>query len=87
MFNGAAEAMRGAGETRCAREARGFAVSLTEYVHRDFSLIDVTAPTATKGHALAWRAEQLGLTRERGDGRRRQLQRSRDAGVRRHAGA
>ena len=39
-------------------------MSLTEYVHRDFSLIDVTAPTATKGRALAWRAEQLGLTRD-----------------------
>ena len=39
-------------------------MSLTEYVHRDFSLIDVTAPTATKGRALAWRAEQLGLHRD-----------------------
>ena len=36
-------------------------MSLTEYVHRDFSLVDVTAATATKGRALAWRAEQLGL--------------------------
>ena len=26
--------------------------------------MDVTAPEATKGHALAWRAEQLGLTRD-----------------------
>jgi hydroxymethylpyrimidine pyrophosphatase-like HAD family hydrolase len=34
---------------------------MTEYVHRDFSLIDVTAPGATKGRALAWRAMQLGL--------------------------
>jgi hydroxymethylpyrimidine pyrophosphatase-like HAD family hydrolase len=33
----------------------------TEYEHRDFSLVDVTAPEATKGRALAWRAEQLGL--------------------------
>ena len=33
------------------------------YVHRDFSLVDVTAPAATKGRALAWRAEQLGLGR------------------------
>ncbi len=45
-------------------EARDFAVSLTEYVHRDFSLIDVTAPSATKGLALAWRAEQLGIARD-----------------------
>ena len=63
MFNGAAAAMRALTES-LLREAQDFAVSLTEYVHRDFSLVDVTAPTATKGHALAWRAEQLGLTRD-----------------------
>lgn len=63
MFNGAAEAMRLlADELR--REGTEFAVSLTEYVHRDFSLIDITAPTATKGRALAWRAAELGLTRD-----------------------
>jgi Cof subfamily protein (haloacid dehalogenase superfamily) len=62
MFNGGVDGMRVlAAELR--RDAVDFAVSLTEYVHRDFSLIDVTAPTATKGRALAWRAEQLGLTR------------------------
>jgi Cof subfamily protein (haloacid dehalogenase superfamily) len=63
MFNGGVEAMR---SLYCAlqAEANGFAVSLTEYVHRDFSLIDVTAPNATKGRALAWRAAQLGLSRE-----------------------
>jgi HAD superfamily hydrolase (TIGR01484 family) len=75
MFNGAAVAMRSLTES-LRREARGvsrrsaegakadFTVSLTEYVNRDFSLVDVTAPNATKGHALAWRAEQLGLTRD-----------------------
>jgi hydroxymethylpyrimidine pyrophosphatase-like HAD family hydrolase len=63
MFNGAAVAMRALTES-LQRESRGFTVSLTEYVHRDFSLVDVTAPNATKGHALAWRAEQLGLTRD-----------------------
>jgi Cof subfamily protein (haloacid dehalogenase superfamily) len=77
MFNGAAVAMRSLTES-LRLEAQGprpkaeekneaasrYAVSLTEYVHRDFSLVDVTAPTATKGHALAWRAEQLGLTRD-----------------------
>ena len=63
MFNGAAVAMRALTES-LQREARGFTVALTEYVHRDFSLVDVTAPNATKGHALAWRAEQLGLTRD-----------------------
>jgi Cof subfamily protein (haloacid dehalogenase superfamily) len=63
MFNGGVEMMR---SLHCAlhAEANGFAVALTEYVHRDFSLIDVTAPTATKGRALAWRAAQLGLSRE-----------------------
>jgi Cof subfamily protein (haloacid dehalogenase superfamily) len=63
MFNGGVDAMR---SLYCALhdEANGFAVSLTEYVHRDFSLIDVTAPNATKGRALAWRATQLGLSRE-----------------------
>ena len=63
MFNGAADAMRALTESLQA-EAQEYAVSLTEYVHRDFSLIDVTAPAATKGRALAWRAEQLGLTRD-----------------------
>ena len=63
MFNGGVDMMR---SLHCAlhAEANGFAVSLTEYVHRDFSLIDVTAPTATKGRALAWRAAQLGLSRD-----------------------
>jgi Cof subfamily protein (haloacid dehalogenase superfamily) len=63
MFNGSAAAM---GELAAAlrRDAVDFAVSLTEYVHRDFSLIDVTAPTATKGRALAWRAARLGLGRD-----------------------
>ena len=64
MFNGAADAMRAlTGSLRQASDAN-YAVSLTEYVRRDFSLVDVTAPTATKGHALAWRARQLGLERD-----------------------
>ena len=63
MFNGGVEAMRSLHDALHA-EANGFAVSLTEYAHRDFSLIDVTAPTATKGRALAWRAARLGFSRE-----------------------
>ena len=63
MYNGSVDGMR-ALAAELQHEARGYAVSLTEYVHRDFSLIDVTAPTATKGRALAWRAGQLGLTRD-----------------------
>ncbi len=63
MFNGAVDAM---GELADAlrQDARGFSVSLTEYRSRDFSLIDITAPGATKGRALAWRAEQLGISRD-----------------------
>ena len=60
MFNGGVEEMRELADA--LREASdAYAVSLTEYVHRDFSLIDITAPGATKGRALAWRAERLGL--------------------------
>src|SRR5258705_10180008 len=54
MFNGGVEAMRTL-VSELREEARDFAVSLTEYEHRDFSLIDVTAPAATKGRALARR--------------------------------
>jgi hydroxymethylpyrimidine pyrophosphatase-like HAD family hydrolase len=61
MFNGGVEEMRALAEW-LRLGAADYAVSLTEYVHKDFSLIDITAPTATKGRALAWRAGQLGLT-------------------------
>jgi Cof subfamily protein (haloacid dehalogenase superfamily) len=63
MFNGAVAQMRKL-EEALRVGATTFAVSLTEYEHRDFSLIDITAPNATKGRALAWRADQLGLKRE-----------------------
>ena len=47
------------------KSVRGFdgavSVSLTEYVRRDFSLVDVTDQAATKGRALEWRAQQLGI--------------------------
>ncbi|HVZ21033.1 MAG TPA: Cof-type HAD-IIB family hydrolase [Vicinamibacterales bacterium] len=63
MFNGDVEVIRDLAE-RLRAEADGFSVSLTEYVHRNFSLVDITSPSATKGQALAWRAAQLGLTRD-----------------------
>jgi len=63
MFNGGVEAMRGLVSALMA-DAREFAVSVTEYERRDFSLVDITAAGATKGRALAWRAEQLGLSRD-----------------------
>ncbi len=63
MFNGGVAAMRDlAGALRA--DAAEFAVSVTEYEHRDFSLVDITAPSATKGRALEWRARQLGLRRD-----------------------
>lgn len=62
MFNGPVAEMRGL--AAALREVPGCAVSVTEYAHRDFSLVDVTSPDATKGRALAWRAGQLGLTRD-----------------------
>ena len=49
MFNGGVEADAIARRVAAGAEARGYAVSLTEYVHRDFSLVDMTAPSATKG--------------------------------------
>lgn len=63
MINGGSDQMRALAD-HLGRAARDYAVSLTEYVHRDFSLVDITAPEATKGRALAWRAGQLGLTRD-----------------------
>jgi len=73
MFNGAVDLMRPLADLlrRDARvhvasegEVLEYSVLMTEYVHRDFTLVDVTSPEATKGHALAWRAGQMGLTRE-----------------------
>jgi len=63
MFNGGVEQMR-ALAAALDGEARAYAVSLTEYEHRDFSLIDVTSPAATKGRALAWRAAEMGVGRD-----------------------
>src|SRR5688572_22982224 len=73
MFNGAvshmrplAELLRHDARVRAASDGERleYSVLMTEYVHRDFTLVDVTAPEATKGHALARRAERMGLSRE-----------------------
>jgi Cof subfamily protein (haloacid dehalogenase superfamily) len=66
MFNGNPAAMRELSEQlrAAAASTHAFSVSLTEYLNRDFSLVDITAPEATKGRALLWRAGQLGLTRD-----------------------
>jgi Cof subfamily protein (haloacid dehalogenase superfamily) len=60
MFNGGVVAMRALSEV-IRDQDHDAAVSLTEYVPRDFSLVDITHPQATKGRALAWRAAQLRL--------------------------
>ena len=60
MFNGAVNLMRPLAEL-LRKDAGAYSVLMTEYIHRDFTLVDVTAPDATKGHALAWRAGQMGL--------------------------
>jgi len=70
MFNGDPAAMRELSESlresagQCVDAPDAYSVSLTEYLHREFSLVDITAPEATKGRALLWRAEQLGIDRE-----------------------
>ena len=60
LFSGAARPMRKLFESVRGVDP-GVSVTLTEYEHRNFSLIDITDRDATKGHALAWRASQLGL--------------------------
>jgi len=63
MFNGGVDEMRKLSEA-LTHDATEFAVALTEYPERDFSLVDVTAPEATKGFALASRASALGVAAE-----------------------
>ena len=63
LFSGRARPMRQLYESIGGIDP-GVSVTLTEYEHRDFSLIDITDRSATKGHALAWRASQLGLAPE-----------------------
>ena len=68
MFNGDPAAMRELSESLRGSARQGafaaYSVALTEYLHRKFSLVDITAPEATKGRALLWRAEQLGISRD-----------------------
>jgi len=63
MYNGGVDDMRTLFDWLRA-QVGGCAVQMTEYVKRDFSLVDVTSSEATKGRALAWRAERLGLNRD-----------------------
>ena len=59
MFNGDVETMRAVFASLDGLEE--VFVCRTEYERSDFSLVDVLAPTATKGRALAWRAAELGI--------------------------
>ncbi len=64
MFNGAVESMR---ELRrrllSLPRANLFEVALTEYEHRDFSLVDVLTSGCSKGTTLAAWAERQGISR------------------------
>ena len=65
MFNGGVAPMRRlASELRAMTIADQFSVSLTEYVPRDFSLLDINAAGCTKGSTLRQWAEVNAIDRE-----------------------
>jgi Cof subfamily protein (haloacid dehalogenase superfamily) len=58
MFSGGCVEMRGLFE-RLQQRVDGFSTALTEYEHRDFSLVDVVTAGCSKGSALrAWAGER-----------------------------
>jgi Cof subfamily protein (haloacid dehalogenase superfamily) len=64
MFNGAVEPMRALlRDLRAMPAADRFSVAITEYVQRDFSLIDVNAAGCSKGSTLAKWAGESGVQR------------------------
>ena len=65
MFNGRVDPMRElAVALRALPAADQFSVAVTEYVHRDFSLVDVNGAGCSKGSTLARWAGLRGLTRD-----------------------
>jgi Cof subfamily protein (haloacid dehalogenase superfamily) len=63
-YNGSVSAMRHVMEALATHPAsERLSVSLTEYEHRDFSLVDVSAAGTTKGTGLAAVASLLGISR------------------------
>ena len=62
MFSGGCVEMRGLFE-RLQGAAAGYAVALTEYEHRDFSMVDVVRAGCSKGSALRAWSEHRGLAR------------------------
>jgi Cof subfamily protein (haloacid dehalogenase superfamily) len=64
-YNGGVEEMRHLTRTLAACAlAAALSVSVTEYEHRNFSLVDVCAPETNKGTGLAALAAHLGVERE-----------------------
>jgi Cof subfamily protein (haloacid dehalogenase superfamily) len=65
MFNGSVEPMRAlVTALRALPSADQFAVAITEYEPRDFSLVDVNAAGCSKGTTLARWVASRGLTRD-----------------------
>jgi Cof subfamily protein (haloacid dehalogenase superfamily) len=65
IFNGTVARMRAlAGELASLPFAPAFSVTLTEYPHRDFSLLDIMAAGCSKGTALGRWASHRGVARE-----------------------
>lgn len=63
-YNGEVEPMRRLLDTLATHpSSAALSVSVTEYEHRDFSLVDVCAPATTKGTGLAALAAHLGVAR------------------------
>jgi Cof subfamily protein (haloacid dehalogenase superfamily) len=64
-FNGELMAMRGVLDVLARHPAASsLSVAVTEYPHRDFSLVDVNVAGATKGQTLARVAATLGIARD-----------------------
>jgi len=63
MFNGSVEPMRAlAAALRAMPIADQFSVAVTEYVPRDFSLVDINGAGCSKGTTLARWVERRGMT-------------------------
>jgi Cof subfamily protein (haloacid dehalogenase superfamily) len=63
MFNGSVEPMRAlAAALRAMPTADDFSVAITEYVPRDFSLVDINGAGCSKGTTLARWVAQRGMT-------------------------
>jgi Cof subfamily protein (haloacid dehalogenase superfamily) len=63
LFSGELARMRALRELLLKRDSPGFSVSITEYEHRDFALVDVMAAGCTKGSAVAEWVSARGYTR------------------------